>query len=133
MSAFEDQVRAFAVKVEERNAALFPNIVSATMDSIVNGSPLTGAPGQPVGQYGPGYHQGEVGGDLKASWQVSDVTPVSALISTNSQHAVQNEYGISATGGPYIQRTSIGGRHSVGLTIAGFQRIVDAEVAKVAK
>lgn len=133
MSAFEDQVRAFAVKVEQRNATLFPNIVSAVQDSIVNGSPLTGAPGQPVGQYGPGYHQGKVGGDLKTSWQTVRESPEVAVVGTNSQHAVQNEYGISATGGPYIQRSTVGGRHSVALTVAGFDKLVAAEVAKVAK
>lgn len=133
MTAFADQIRDFAVKVEARTETAFANIIASTFDSIVNGSELTGAPGQPVGEYGPGYHPGEVGGDLKASWQLSDVTPTSGLISTNSEHAVQNEYGISATDGPYVQRTSIGGRHSVAQTIANFDKIVDAEAAKVAQ
>lgn len=132
MSSFSDQIRAFSEKVQKRTDDVFANIVNATADSIVNGSPVTGSPGQPVGQYGPGYHPGEVGGDLKASWQISEVTPTSALISTNSEHAVQNEYGISATDGPYFQRTSIGGRHSVAHTIAGFQKIVDDETRKLA-
>jgi phage gpG-like protein len=135
MSDFADQVRAFSLKVETRNADVFKNVVSATLDSIVNGSAVTGSPGQPVGQYGPGYHPGEVGGALKTSWTMeldSPTSPTSAIIGTNSPYAVQNEYGISATNGPYVQHSSVGGRHSVAHTVAGFGLIVADAVAKAA-
>lgn len=131
MGAFADQVRQFTAKAEQLSNDVYANVVSATFNSIVNGSPITGAPGQPVGQYGPGYHPGEVGGELKASWQVSGIETGDALISTNSNHAVQNEYGISATDGPYVQRSTVGGRHSVANTVAGFPLIVADEVRKL--
>lgn len=133
MGAFADQVRQFTAKAEQLSNDVYANVVSATFNSIVNGSPITGSPGQPVGQYGPGYHPGEVGGALKASWQVSGIETGDALISTYSPYAVQNEYGISATDGPYVQHTTIGGRHSVAQTIGGFGRIVADEVAKATK
>jgi hypothetical protein len=133
MGAFADQVRVFTTKVDRVSNDVFVNVVSATQDSIVNGSPVTGSPGQPVGQYGPGYHPGEVGGELKTSWTVEFESPDAAVIGTNSEHAIQNEYGISATGGPYRQRSSEGGRHSVAQTVAGFGALVADEVRKVAE
>lgn len=133
MSAFGDQIKVFAVKVDAKTSEAFANIVSATQDSIVNGSPLTGSPGQPVGQYGPGYHPGEVGGALKTSYQVEFESPTSALISTNSPYAQQNEDGVARPGGgAYTQRSTVGGRHSVALTVAGFDRIVASEADRVA-
>lgn len=132
MGAFADQVRQFSAKADQTTRDVFANVVDAAHSSIVNGSTVTGAPGQPVGQYGPGYHPGEVGGVLKASWQVVFDSPTSAEIMTASPYAVQNEYGISATDGPYVQRSTEGGRHSVALTIAGFPLLVADEAAKAA-
>ena len=43
---------------------------------------------------------------------------------------MQNEYGISATNGPYVQRSTVGGRHSVALTMTGLDKIVEAEAKK---
>jgi hypothetical protein len=130
--SFAEDLKRFTVKVETRSQAVFLNTVSAAQDSIVNGSALTGSPGQPVGQYGPGYHEGEVGGELKASWQTMFNGPWSAEIVTNSPYAPQNEDGIARPGGgPYTQRSTVGGRHSVALTVAGSQRIVDSETKKV--
>lgn len=132
MTGFADLLREFTAKTERVSQTVFVNSAAAALDSIQNGSQLTGAPGQPVGQYGPGYHPGKVGGELKASWQLEFPSSDEALIATNSPYAVQNEYGISATGGPYTQRSTVGGRHSVELTVSGFDKIVDAEAAKVA-
>lgn len=133
MSEFADLLRAFTVKTTKLANDVFVNSGAACLDSIQNGSSVTGSPGQPVGQYGPGYHPGKVGGELKASWQMELVSPTEIIVATNNQdYAVQNEYGVSATDGPYIQRSTVGGRHSVELTVAGFDKIVAAEVAKVA-
>jgi hypothetical protein len=132
MTAFGEALQRFTVKVETRSQAVFLNTVSACYESVVNGSPLTGSPGQPVGQYGPGYHEGEVGGELKTSWQVNFTGPLSAEILTKSPYAPQNEDGIARPGGgPYRQRSTVGGRFSVRLTIAGIPKLVAAEVAKV--
>lgn len=133
MGQFADLLREFSVKTERIAHDVFVNSASAVLDSIQNGSTVTGAPGQPVGQYGPGYHPGEVGGTLKQSWQLEFPSAEKALVSTNVQWAVQNEYGISATDGPYVQRSTVGGRHSVALTRAGWDKIVASEAAKVAR
>ena len=67
MTEFADLLREFAAKVERRTQTVFLNTVSAAHESITIGSAVTGSPGQPVGQYGPGYHPGEVGGELDSS------------------------------------------------------------------
>ena len=133
MTEFADLLRRFTVKTTRLATDVFVNSGSACLDSIQNGSEVTGSPGQPVGQYGPGYHPGKVGGELKASWQLEFVSPTEILVATNNQdYAVQNEYGVSATGGPYLQRSTVGGRHSVALTVAGFEKLVEAEAVKAA-
>jgi hypothetical protein len=124
-------LQQFTVKLERMGDGLLPAVASAAHTSIVDGSPLTGSPGQPVGQYGPGYHPGEVGGTLKASWQLRFPAKDVAEITTNEVYAPHNEYGVTADGRPYTQRSSIGGRHSVALTIAGLDRIVDAEAKRL--
>lgn len=133
MTTFGEALQRFTVKVETRSQTVFLNTVSAAYESIVNGSALTGSPGQPVGQYGPGYHEGEVGGELKASWQTIFDGPWVATIGSNAQsHNLQNEDGIARPGGgAYRQRSTVGGRHSVALTRAGIPRIVDDETRKV--
>jgi hypothetical protein len=132
MTAFGEALQRFTVKVETRSQAVFLNTVSACYESVVNGSPLTGSPGQPVGQYGPGYHEGDVGGELKASWQTHFLSPASAEIVTNSPYAPQNEDGIARPGGgTYRHLSTVGGRHSVMKTAAAIQKVVDAETKKV--
>jgi hypothetical protein len=132
MASFADDLQRFTAKVETRSQTVFLNTVAAAYESITDGSVLTGSPGQPVGQYGPGYHEGEVGGELKASWQQHFISPTVAEIVTNSPYAKQNEDGIARpSGGEYRHLSTVGGRHSVALTAAGIQRIVDAETKKV--
>jgi hypothetical protein len=122
-----DDLRRIAIKGVTNYRALFPGVVDLAHDSIQNGSALTGSPGQPVGQYGPGYHPGKVGGVLKASWQKWYPSPTEAMIATDAPYALQEEEGISyAHGGePITQRSSVGGFHSRKLTVAAMQRIVD--------
>jgi hypothetical protein len=130
--AFADDLKRFTAKVETRSQAVFLNTVTAAYESITDGSALTGAPGQPVGQYGPGYHEGEVGGELKASWQTRFVSPTVAEIVTNSPYAKQNEDGIARPGGgEYRHLSTEGGRFSVMKTAGAIQKIVDAETKKV--
>lgn len=111
----------------------FVGIVEECTRSVVEGSELTGAPGQPVGQYGPGYHNGEKGGYLKASWQTVFDSPSQATIGTNTEYAESIEDGLSyAHGGtPMTLRSTVGGFHSVKLTVAGAERIKQAVVARV--
>ena len=132
--SFSDDVRRFTVRCDETARAIFTGCVEEVARSIIEGSPITGAPGQPVGQYGPGYHPGEVGGTLRASWQTVFESPARAIIGTNLAYAESNEDGIARPGGgPYIQRSSVGGRHSVALTIAGWDRIQAFVAARVAR
>lgn len=129
--SFESDIAAFTAKLKLRTQTVFVNTASAVKFSITDGSAVTGSPGQPVGQYGPGYHPGEVGGELKASWQMTFESPTVAVISTNSPYAKANEYGIRDNGGAYNLRSTQGGRHSVAMTIAGAKRLVEIEVRKV--
>lgn len=129
MSALDDMRREI-VRVTAMAQDVFVNVVAEAHRSIQTGAAITGSPGQPVGQYGPGYHEGETGGTLRDSWQVAFESPTRAIIGTNVKYAKPIEDGIGKYG-PLTLRSTVGGFHSRKLTIAGMQRIVDAEVAKV--
>ena len=111
----------------------FVGCVEEAHRSVQEGSEITGAPGQPVGQYGPGYHPGKVGGYLKASWQKVFVSRDSAIIGTNAPYAESIEDGLSYSHGgtPMTLRSTVGGFHSVALTVAGMGKIRDFVAAKV--
>ena len=123
MTAFADQLHNFTAKVPRVTQAAFVGTVTAAWHSIQFGSPITGAPGQPVAR-----------GELRDSWQISEQTRTSALISTDKKYALSNEDGIARPGrGPYKQvNPAIGGRWSVALTRAGIQPLLDSEVARIA-
>lgn len=124
MSGFADALTLFVAKVQTRTQAAFVGTVAAAQNSIQFGSPLTGAPGQVVADV--------AGGTLRGSWHTEFSTPTSALISTSVPWAQQNEDGIARPrGGPYIQRSAVGGRHSVALTAASIQRLADAEALRL--
>lgn len=118
--SFADDLWGFTMKLDATTQAVFVNTVSHVHESIADGSPVTGSPGQPVGE-----------GILKASWQETFESPTSALVSTNVPWALPNEEGVREDGRPYVQRSPVGGRHSVKLTRVGFQQIVEVETAKV--
>ena len=126
--SFTDDIARHTAKTLAKEKALFINIASAVKGSIVDGSTITGAPGQPVGQYGVGYHPGKVGGTLKASWVLAFETDVAATISTNVIYAPVIEDNIRNA----RLRSTVGGFHSVKYTLAGFERVVEAEARKVA-
>ena len=90
--------------------------------SIVEGSALTGSPGQPVDT-----------GALKASWQTEFPDANTAIISTSLVYAPMNETGVRPDGGAYKQKSAQGGRWSCALTIAGIQNIVDAVATRLAE
>lgn len=114
--SFDSDLSAFAQKLESRRKAVFINTASAVKDSIVNGSPITGAPGQPVDT-----------GTLKNSWILAFDSPDTATVSTNIEYAPVIEDNVRGA----VLRSTVGGFHSVRLTVGGFTRLVDAEVAKV--
>lgn len=115
--SFESDLAAFFAKTRYKTQAVFVNTAAAVKDSIVNGSAITGAPGQPVDT-----------SNLKNSWQLMFVGATAALIATNVEYAQVIEDNVRGA----TLRSKVGGFHSVKLTVAGFDRLVDAEVAKVA-
>lgn len=119
MSAADD-LRAIRKKVETRYSEIFTGVVDLAHDSIQNGSPITGSPGQQVDK-----------GDLKASWQKWYPSPNEAMIATDKPYAEQEEEGIAASGKTIVQRSKVGGPHSRALTIAGLQTITDVVTARV--
>ena len=135
--SFAAQLKNFSVKLGAVSREVFVGTVAELTSSVVYGSTITGAPGQVVQDSGPGV----IAGNLLASWLDgieggtpgfnSPVweSPNVAVIGTFCPYAPPNEDGISRTGGPYVQRSAIGGRWSVAHTRAGFQAVVDS-VAK---
>jgi hypothetical protein len=123
------QAEADAARVSallaQRADAFMVGVTGAAFESIVEGSPVTGAPGQPVGQYGPGYHPGSVGGTLKGSWSQRFLSATEAEVSTNLIYAPAIEDQVSGTGKTLNLRSSVGGFHSVKLTIAGIQALAN--------
>lgn len=113
---FEESIRAFALELEGKADAAFLGIVAAVHESITVGSPVTGAPGQPVDT-----------GALRNSWQIENIAPGQARISTNLPYAEPIEDGVGAHG-PLTLRSAVGGFHSVKMTVAGFPALVDKVV-----
>lgn len=121
--SFSDDIRRWNVKVEDVTQAVFVGSVAGVKESIQFGSPLTGSPGQPVDQ-----------DILRPSWQSEFTDPHNAVVSTNVPWAPQNEDGIARPGGgPYVQRSAVGGRFSVALTRMNYSRIVDDVANKLTK
>lgn len=117
MSSFREDINRFKAKIVVDTRDLFVNVCSAAHESIVNGSPITGAPGQPVDT-----------GRLRGSWHLEFVElpdgAMGAQITTN------------VTYGPIIEDNVRGvvfknhGPHSVKLTRAGLPRLIQSEARK---
>ena len=143
MSAFRDQLHTFVEHVEGRTQAVFVGVTTEVQQAIVNGSALTGAPGQPVDT-----------GFLKSSWIGAFITPTSWQLTTNVAYAPVIEEGVRAAydaegatppavfldglpkgprGGTKHVKSTVGGQGSVKLTRAAFQRIVDHVAAEAVR
>ena len=129
--SFADDLARFATKTQGKSNALFTNVASGVKESIVNGSAVTGAPGQPVDT-----------GTLKASWQLTFESKSAALVSTNVAYAPVIEDNLRSSFNPRgVQperepgrkaiKSTVGGSHSVKLTVGGFDRIVESELANL--
>ncbi len=128
---FADDIRAFNRKIETQERDIFTGVVDLAHESIVEGSQVTGAPGQPVDT-----------GRLKANWIKDYPSKNEAVISTNVEYAPYIEDGERRIGSDayyatkhgtqklYL-RSEVGGFHSVALTLAGFDKIVDAVTQRV--
>ena len=129
--SFADDLKRFAVKTQGKSNALLTNVASGVKESIVNGSAVTGAPGQPVDT-----------GALKASWQLTFESKQSALVSTNIAYAPVIEDNLRSSFNPRGEmpkpipgrkpiKSIIGGFHSVKLTVGAFDRIVESKLAEL--
>lgn len=120
---FARDLERISVTIENKSQAVFVGTVAEAKRSIQEGSEITGSLGQPVDD-----------NNLRPSWFVRFLDRWSAIIGTNVEYAESNEDGIARPhGGPYIQRSAVGGRWSRAKTIAGMQRIVDVVTRRLAE
>ena len=118
--SFAGDLRAFSTRLDGRAAAVFEGVVAEAKASIITGSALTGSPGQPVGATG----------DMRASWTEQRPGPYVAEITTKDPGSFAIEHG-RRLGRRLHRRATIGGFHSLKLTMAHFGRILTAVVAEV--
>lgn len=118
--SFADDVKRFTVLVTGRVEGVGAAVAADIHASIVDGSPVTGAPGQPVDT-----------GNLKASWILRPV-PQGWEVSTNVAYAPGIEDGISQRWGTPMQvRSHTGGFHSAKTTIAAADILQRLAVARL--
>lgn len=118
---FSKGLADFHRKIAAFDASLLDEVGDLMYQSIVYGSALTGAPGQPRKE-----------GDLIASWRKERPSETSVAVVSDSPYARPNEDGLREGGKPYVQRSPVGGRHSVKLTRRGLQRLVNQAAKNVA-
>lgn len=133
--SFATDIARFKAQFEGRLREIHNQAADEVYRSVVEGSPITGAPGQPVDT-----------GNLKGSWQNQILGPLTRAITTNVVYAQDIEDGvrhgvvagvgaddatdaIKAPDAPLTLRSQVGGFHSVKLTRAGWQGIVDHVIA----
>ncbi len=118
--SYESDVKRFSVKVTSRVPEVLVGVAQGLHESIVNGSPLTGAPGQPVDT-----------GALKNSWQLVIEPDLSgATIGTNLEYAPVIEAGVGKHG-PLTLRSAVGGFRSVSISVANADNILQDVVRQV--
>jgi hypothetical protein len=110
--SIEDEIVQEGQVFQRQCATLIERIADTVFESIVYGSYVTNAPGQPVRD-----------GDLVKSWKQQPLSDKSILISSDSPYAKKVEYG--------HQKTTNHGSFSMTKTIAGFGKLVDLEVEKM--
>ena len=129
--SFADDLKRFAVKTQSKSNALFINVAKDVKASIVDGSAVTGAPGQPVDS-----------GALKASWQLVFESKSAAMLSTNIAYAPVIEDNLRSSFNPRGEqperkpgrksiKSIVGGSHSVKLTVGAFDRLVESKLAEL--
>lgn len=117
-------LKAWAAKVERNLHAIFLNTATATRDSIVEGSPITTSPGQPVDT-----------GFLWSQWILEFPNKYEFTVSTNVSYAPAVEAGDRSAYNPAgVERPEElkplaarreGGPHSVLRTRSNFDRLVE--------
>ncbi len=120
VSRFAAGLSKFDLKCRATVVQVFDGVVSLVGESIVVGSGITGAPGQPE--------------DLRdGDWRRAPEGELVALVSTKDKSARSVEDGISYKHGTPLKKlkSSMGGFHSVKLTVAAGDRIVQSVVTSV--
>lgn len=118
---WERAIEDFEAKVQKRIVQLHARLAFAMRDSVVDGSSVTGAPGQPVDT-----------GNLRASWQLTFPSPLLARLVSSATYAEAIENGVGPHG-PMILRSEVGGFHSVKMTRSAFPKLTDRIVREVAR
>lgn len=113
---FSGGMEGFRRKVARMTHDVFVKTCELTHQSVVDGSPLTGAPGQPVDT-----------GTLKNSWVPGFESPTTWATKTNIVYAPIIEDNVRGA----TLRSAVGGFHSVKLTAAHFEHLVAAAVKAV--
>lgn len=116
--SFGLDIKRFNAKVQQRLADIAERSTEIVYQSIVEGSPITGAPGQPVDT-----------GNLKASWQIVR-GPLRNEVTSNVVYAPIIEEGTRG-GRALTLRSQVGGFHSVALTRIAWGRIVEQATREV--
>jgi len=126
---WDGMAEAIERKIMQRVDAIHANCSFKMLKSIVEGSALTGAPGQPKDT-----------GALKSNWLASSgfKGPLKYIAGTNMKYAEAIEEGIQqpyttqsgthVTPRPMTLRSEVGGFHSVKMTKDNFRQIVDAAI-----
>jgi len=112
-SAFQNALRQFSRNAEQRVRDCGQFAFQEVTRSVVRGSELTGAPGQPVDT-----------GFLRSSWIGRTIAPNVRELTTNVAYAPFIEDGGNDRG-RFALRSEVGGFHSVKLTRAGWPAIVE--------
>lgn len=112
---FEAHVQAFTDKVDDRLRRVVNECAMEIHRSVVEGSEITGAPGQPVDT-----------GFLKSSWIARFLEAWRWQTTSFASYAKHIEEAVGIT-----LRSKVGGFHSVALTRGGWQRIVDTVARRV--
>ena len=132
---FDAALNAFSLKIEARNKAVFLSTAAKVHESITVGSATTGAPGQPVDT-----------GFLRASWTLTNM-PDGAEIATNVayapviEHNLRTAYDAKGEKGPKRVnpdgsfrrpvKSTVGGHHSVKLTVSAADRLLAEAVREL--
>lgn len=131
---FGDDLLRFSARIGLIGPTVFNRAADKAFESIVDGSTITAAPGQPVDT-----------GHLKASWQNVFTSPTERELMTNTVYAPIIEDGMislkgragdagASSGGSKQRltfRSAVGGPHSVKLTRAAWPLLVEAAAAEV--
>jgi phage gpG-like protein len=112
--SFGDRMGRVRLRIATRHRNVLTGVVEEATRAIVEGSEITGSPGQPVDT-----------GNLKASWQTVYESENRAVIGTNVEYARAVEDGIGPHGAvTYGAKNGIGGSHSVRQLVVNWDRVV---------